>query len=310
MGRGDSRPACVVVVLHYGDWSTTEACVRSLRGTGYDGAVLLVDNGSDGPPPGWVEAQEGGPAHLLPLPENRGFQGGMNAGARWALAAGAEFVVLVNNDAVFTENCVDGLVRTLTEHPELGGVSPVNHDASGRPVTGRRVPRRLLRIFPAYREDHTMTFACAALTRDCLERAGLLDERFFLYWGDLEYRARLRQHGYAPAADPRYQILHAGGGSRPRDDLLRRGELTAGLALYSRLRGPSWVAGALVQTAAAVGLAVLSTRSVAGARTLLRCFRWGLTIDRPAWQIIDQAPWNQRAAEPLHDRPSPVAGTR
>lgn len=300
----DPEPGSVsvcAVILHYRDWSRTETCLRTLRAGGYRGSVLVVDNGSDGAAPSWLRAPELGPLDLLPLPENRGFQGGMNAGMRWALAAGADVVVLVNNDVAFTGNSVDQFAATLMAHPELGGTSAVNCDETGRPVTGRKVPRRLMRVFPAYREDHTMTFACAALTRECLEEVGLLDERFFMYWGDLEYRARMRRHGFRPAADPAASVTHPGGGSRPADDLPRRGELTAGLALYSRQRGWTWVAGALLQTGIAMAVAVASTRSLGSAATLARSFRWGLRIDQPAWQVLAEAPWQARR----QDRPGP-----
>ena len=59
--------------------------------------MLVVDNGSRD---GSVEAvRERFPAvRVLALPENRGFAGGNNAGIRAALDAGAQGVLLLNND--------------------------------------------------------------------------------------------------------------------------------------------------------------------------------------------------------------------
>ena len=97
-------------MLNWNRRQDTLDCLAALQAM--DGSValrrlLLVDNGSED---GTVAAvRDAHPrVEVLALPDNRGYAAGMNAGIRHALAAGADWTLLVNNDAVAAPGASSG----------------------------------------------------------------------------------------------------------------------------------------------------------------------------------------------------------
>ena len=61
-----------------------------------------------------------------------------------------------------------------------------------------------------------ITGACIVTRREVLVSAGLLDERYFLYWEDVDWCLRLRRHGWRVVVYPPVAITHLGGASTGR----------------------------------------------------------------------------------------------
>ena len=159
------------VVLGWNGREDTLACLRSLQRATYpELSIVVVDNGStDGGPE--AVAAEFPDVRLLQLGENRGFAGGVNAGADAALGDGAEAVLLLNNDATvepgFLEPLVDAACaegvgrparRSSTAPPVASGTraratTPGAATRAGTPDTAtrrsRRRPRRTRPTGPA-----------------------------------------------------------------------------------------------------------------------------------------------------------------
>src|SRR4029434_6688472 len=99
---GAGAPVAVVgiVVLHWGPWAATEACLESLRTATYTAVrVFLVDNARSLDE---ATARLAAPMaiEILRPPRNLGFAEGCDWGIAAALEAGREYVFLLNNDAV------------------------------------------------------------------------------------------------------------------------------------------------------------------------------------------------------------------
>ena len=102
----------VAVVLSYNGRDDTLAALESLRGI----ETVVVDNGSaDGSAA--AVAERFPEVELVPAGVNLGFAGGNNVGIRRALDRGAEWVVLVNNDALVEPGLVDALSAAATAKP-------------------------------------------------------------------------------------------------------------------------------------------------------------------------------------------------
>jgi GT2 family glycosyltransferase len=52
---------------------------------------------------------------------------------------------------------------------------------------------------------------CLVLRRAVLDVVGLLDERFFLYWEDVDWCLRAKRGGWRVVFDPRLTVTHIGG---------------------------------------------------------------------------------------------------
>ena len=153
------------------------------------------------------------PAELVEAGRNLGFGGGCNVGMRLALERGAEFVWLLNNDAVPHPDALQAMMRVMGGDAQIGAVGSVIYDLE-RPERvqtwgGGRVWRwvgvaRHCRRAVATEKLEYLTAASLLLRREALEDEGLFDAgRYFMYWEDADLCFRLRTHGWklAVAAD-------------------------------------------------------------------------------------------------------------
>lgn len=254
------------VVLAFNEYERTRECLRATLALDPPAdAVLVVDNGSSDGTPDRARAEF--PAvEVLALPENRYFAGGVNAGLRRALDAGAASVLLLNNDLVLEREALGHLERALVEDPARGAVAPkiFFFDPPDRIwFAGGVVTRgfRLIRHRGMNRRDDAhagpgggagdgrdparpidyVSGAAALLSRRALTAVGLLDESYVIYVEDVDWSARARKAGFALWYEPRARAWHhvsvaSGGGLTPLKAYYR---LRSG-ALYLTRHAEPW----------------------------------------------------------------------
>jgi GT2 family glycosyltransferase len=227
-GDSDLAPAVVAVVLNYCGESDTTACLQTLLASRYDAlTVLLVDNAS---PDGSGERLHARFAEVpyLPVAANGGYASGNNRGIEWALARGAEYVLLLNDDTEIAPDCIARLVRAAQE-TDAAAAAPqiVYHDdpeivwyAGGALSVTRVVAKHFLqdeRVDPTQtRMAVNFVCGCCCLIRaDVLRAVGGFDESFFAYVEDLELSLRLSRAGYGMVYEPAALVMHRIGRGTP-----------------------------------------------------------------------------------------------
>ncbi|MEX0673472.1 MAG: glycosyltransferase family 2 protein [Gaiellaceae bacterium] len=206
----------VAVVLNWNGGEDTLRCLESLRGV----ETICVDNGSTDGSPEQVAARFP-ETELVRLGENAGFAGGNNAGIRRALERGADWVLLVNNDAVANAGISDALARAAAARPDAGVLACKVFRPDGRlQYAGARIGRlgysgrsRGYGRPDSYHEledTERADGAAMAVSRAAVERAGLLDEALFAYVEDVEWSLRIRRAGFAVVFVPDARVVHEG----------------------------------------------------------------------------------------------------
>lgn len=204
----------VVVIPHWGKPERLRIMLEQFR-KAYPLAgrprVLVVENG---PPP--VAAAEHG-LEVVRLPRNIGFGAANNIGIRSALAVGAEFVVLLNNDVGVFPGILEAM-RAAARRRDVGLVGAVVQEDNRRVYGGGRIfwcrLRTELAAEPVPAEAlHYIHGACLGITRQCLADTGFLREDFFLYWEDADYGLRARRAGFRFAVVEQPVVSHAGSSS-------------------------------------------------------------------------------------------------
>ncbi|MGZ4389060.1 MAG: glycosyltransferase family 2 protein [Gaiellaceae bacterium] len=210
----------VAIVLNWNGGEDTPRALDSLRGV----EAICVDNGStDGSD---LEVERRFPElELIRTGANLGFAGGNNIGIRRALERGADWVLLLNQDAVAGAGLGDALGRAAAARPDAGLLACtiyVEGDVlqyagasfnallgySGRGSYGRRE-----RPGDGLRDVGRADGAAMAVSRAAVERAGLLDEELFAYVEDVEWSLRIRAAGLAVVLVPDAKVWHRGSGS-------------------------------------------------------------------------------------------------
>ncbi|MDP3794378.1 MAG: glycosyltransferase family 2 protein [bacterium] len=120
-------PLVAIVVLNWNNVRDTRRCLESLRQLTYRHIrIIVVDNGSDAAErQGLTDALRQYPeATLVANRANLGYSGGNNVGIRAALATGAAYILVLNNDTVCDPACIETLVSAAETHPRAGALGP------------------------------------------------------------------------------------------------------------------------------------------------------------------------------------------
>jgi GT2 family glycosyltransferase len=221
------RTEVAAVVLNYRTAEQTWLAVRSLQTSRVPPReVVIVDNASGDGSAGKLQRSLEG-VRVLEAPVNGGFSRGCNLGIRAALAAGAEFVLLVNSDAVLAPDAIEHLATAMARHPELGIAAPVlvsreepDHVSSAGICFSRRTGRmrhrgtgrRLSALEPGPMKFVDALSGCVMLIRRAVfERAGFLDDDYFFSFEDIEFCLRARDAGFRIACVQAALAYHEGG---------------------------------------------------------------------------------------------------
>lgn len=214
-----ARGRTVVVVLTYNNVDDTLECLRAARGMSPAcDELLVVDNGStDGSATRIAEAC-GSSVRVVRLERNGGFTAGANRALAEALARGAEYVLFLANDTVPAPGLLGRLRATADRDTRVGLVGPrvMEYDAPERLQHGAGFlggPVGRTRVADASRTvECDWVTGCGFLVRaDALRAmpgAPGFDERFFLYWEDIDFSRRIAAGGYRVMYEPGAELLH------------------------------------------------------------------------------------------------------
>ena len=212
-----SDPVVSFVVLNWHNEAATRACAASIERQVGDTPVqiIVVDNDTTAASRAALAAS---PWELVCLIGNRGFTGGMNAGA--ARARG-EFIALLNNDTRLAEDWLrTGLGAAADERVGIVGGPSLSEEPGAPGSTLPRVdPRGFVHLLS------TELPRCAVASVDgghLLIRAAAwrelrgLDDDFFAYYEDADLCARALAHGWQVIYEPAMRVWHHRGLSSDR----------------------------------------------------------------------------------------------
>lgn len=213
-----------IIILHYGNWADTQACLGSLKKlkkNGLEVQVIVVNNSPRRKIKDKVK-QTYPSALYLKTSHNLGFAGGNNLGIKRALRAGVDYVVLLNNDTVVGPTAIKKMVATFEKRKEIGVVGPVIKHQTKRGMRfdyGGKINWLLGRTYHLNRLDHRdkqlqerdfVSGCCLMVKKDVLNKIGLLNEQYFLYLEDVEFCTRAKRRGFKVLINPQTKIFHKG----------------------------------------------------------------------------------------------------
>jgi GT2 family glycosyltransferase len=210
-----------IIILNYNGGEDVLECLASVAEIDYSNyETIVVDNGSTDNSVAEIRRR----FPLVKIIENKtnlGFPAGNDVGIR---ASTAPYVLLLNDDVVVDRQILKDLLSAAQSHPEAGIAGPA--------VLYYKEPERIwaagAKISPfgyATHLDKGKRFAigslphyadyitgCALLIkRNVIERIGLLDPAYFLYFDDADYCCRARKAGFKCLYVPSPTVRHKTG---------------------------------------------------------------------------------------------------
>lgn len=191
------------VTVNWNRLEDTCACLDSLLAQeDIPVKIILVDNGStDGSGEKLVLRYP--QVEFLETGKNLGFAGGYNMGIRTALEHGAERVLIVNNDTLAAPDLLHNLCSELDKEGVDATAPVIYYAAAPQKVwsAGGQISPLLLEPSNSHGREKAVPIAptprtflsgcCLLMDRALLNNVGLFDERFFVYYEDLDFCLRI-----------------------------------------------------------------------------------------------------------------------
>ncbi len=229
-------PLVYIVILNYKNYADTLDCVHKVETINYPNyRIVIVDNDSRNKSEEIL--REKFPHHnIIQTGSNRGYAAGNNAGIRIALKAGADYVLILNNDTLVETDFLDKLIAYAESNQFAGIVGPKIITESGDLdlSCARRRPTLLFFIwkiglgslllpnnkisrtynyeneydFKSIKKVDIISGSCMLIRCELLKEIGLLDENTFIYLEEFILHEKIRRTKFHTAIVPSSIIVH------------------------------------------------------------------------------------------------------
>ncbi len=223
-----NKLSIAVILVNWKKYNLTSKCIDSLNKSNYKNfKIILVDN--EYSEKSLIELKNKY-NELIVFKEknNLGFAGGNNIGIRYALENDYDYIMLLNNDTEVTENFILPLVERIEKDHSLGAVQPLILNFSNKSIiwnaggklnkflglTSTRLNNNKLNSSIVF-DDYTdwISGCCILIKSETLTKVGLLDEKFFNYYEDVDWSLRMKNLGYDLGFVKESIIYHHGSSS-------------------------------------------------------------------------------------------------
>lgn len=260
-----------VVTVNFDTAEDTNSFLKSLKlvkKSDFTVETIIVDNGSQEifkiP-----ESLKDENILLIRSDINTGFSGGNNIGMKEALKRGADYVLMVNNDTEMDKDLIVNLLKVLDSDPQIGVVTPKIYFAKGHEYHIDKYKKEDLGKVFWFAGGHTdwdnvtsihrgvdevdhgqynkieetqfATGCCMLFKKEILEKVGLLDDKYFLYYEDADLNERIKRAGYKIYYVPNAVLIHinaassGGAGNVLQDYFITRNKMLFGMT-YAPIR--------------------------------------------------------------------------
>ena len=216
-------PIVHIIIVNWNNSKDTIECLESLEKTTYKNKkIIVVDNFSkDDSIKKIKEWSAKSPLkdeiEFILLPDNLGFTGGNNAGMNYAIQNRADYILLLNNDTLVTENFLTDLILTAQKNTQTGVIGcKIYHYPQTKKIwySGGRLDFirgygcHQTNDFKDERPTDFVTGCLMLIPRKVLEGVGTFDNKYFLIAEDSDLSQRIKKAGYELIINCRTFIYH------------------------------------------------------------------------------------------------------
>jgi len=221
----NTTPKVAVIIPHFENVDLLSECLKSCQDIVYPNyEIIIVKNGdrSNLTLPAMQKLADR-VATIIDLPENVGYARANNHGIQQAISTGADFILLMNDDTAVSPHFLSLLVEASEKSLDVGILGPAIYYFSEPDkiwFAGARFDQQSCSVSTTEFDEiqqrknsesigSDYITGCALLVkREIIEKIGPLDERFFLYWEDVDWGLRAAKAGYKNLIVPSARIWH------------------------------------------------------------------------------------------------------
>lgn len=255
-----------IVTVDFNSENETHACIDSLKlleTPQMITQIIVVDNASKKPFT-LTTKEKDQKVMLIRNEKNLGFSGGYNTGILAALKEKFDYIMIINNDTIADKQLLTELIKVAENNPLAGIIGPKIYFAKGHEFHRNRYQvgdlgkvlwyagggidwknvmsyhRGVDEVdhgqYDVTQETGFVTGCCMLFPREVLEKVGMLNDDYFLYFEDAEFNMRVLKAGYKIMFAPKAILWHVnavssgGSGSTLHDYFITRNRLYFGLS--------------------------------------------------------------------------------
>lgn len=214
-----------VIVLHYGDLRTTNKCLKSIVKYEKEIKEIIVVDNDHQKNIKYPISNFKCPISKLKIIRNKknlGYAAGVNVGIKYALSKGANYVLVLNNDTYLESGFITKLIKKMNK-AKIGVAAPaikfirdgkIVYDLGGKVnmFFGRTSHHEVTEIQKQVRDDilqvDYVSGCCMLIKKEVFEKVGFFDERFFMYYEDVDFCIRARKKSFKIVVFPSHNIFH------------------------------------------------------------------------------------------------------
>ena len=215
-----------IIIINYNTPQLTINCINSLLSLPkpQNKEIIVVDNASADKSVETIEKEFKDRIKLIKSKVNLGFGGGNNKGAE---AARGDLIVFLNSDTVVKKDIFKSCLDIFNKDKKVGVVSPglKTEDGHYQAFGFGLFPTFWSIISGAQKKELSISkggnimevdwvSGCALMIRkDLFQELGGWDEKYFLYYEDIDLCKRVKNQGYKVLVNLKTDIIHLGGRS-------------------------------------------------------------------------------------------------
>ena len=222
-----------IIIVHHQTPELLKLCLKSIKDTSadLDYDVIVVDSTISRKARDLI-SERYPEVKYLPFKDNLGYARGVNAGIK---NTNGKYVLILNPDVIVTDRAISKMMSYMEEHPDIGILGPRVLNFNGthqktyfsyyKPITIPARRNRLLgKIGPFKRalDDFLMNDSNPAklqtpdwimgsalmARREVINEIGGMDERFFMYFEDVDWARRFWHNDYKVIYYPEAVMYH------------------------------------------------------------------------------------------------------
>lgn len=221
-----------IIVTHYNTPELLDLCIKSIKDNvkNLEHEIIVVDGNSNEQNREFIERRHQN-IKLISFEKNVGYSKIVNAGIQ---KASGEYILILNADIIVLENAIEEMVKFLDRHKRVGIIGPQLLDFTNniqascfanpnfKAIITRRTflektkwGKKILDRFTvnnwdkkSIRKVDWVQGSAMMVKREAIDRVGLFDERFFMYFEDADWCRRFWQSGFEVIYLPIAKMFH------------------------------------------------------------------------------------------------------